>query len=60
LERSEFPCLRHRLIQAGIGPQSFEGVHLSRETLRELARLDGSILVTVYAPDREVVQEERV
>jgi hypothetical protein len=46
-------------IQAGITQQSFEEVQLSRSTLRELARLDGSILVTVYAPDPEVVQKKR-
>lgn len=47
-------------IQAGIAPHPFEEVHLSPSTLRELARLKGSILVTVYAPHREVVQEAKI
>jgi hypothetical protein len=46
-------------IQAGIDPHSFEEVRLSRATLQEVARLDGSILVTVYAPDKQILKVKR-
>lgn len=39
-------------IQAGITPHSFEDVKLSAATLRDLAQVKGSILVTVYPPAR--------
>jgi hypothetical protein len=40
-------------IQAGLAPSSFEDVRLRHETIQAIARVRGSILVTVYAPCRE-------
>jgi hypothetical protein len=46
-------------IQAGIRPYSFEDVRLADETLQSVARVQGSILVTVYAPRDDTPEGER-
>jgi hypothetical protein len=40
-------------IQAGLAPRNFEDVRLSPATLRAVARVKGTVVVTVYAPYRE-------
>ena len=40
-------------IQAGLAPRNFEDVRLSPETVRAIARVQGTVVVTVYAPYRE-------
>jgi hypothetical protein len=40
-------------IQAGLSPYSFEDVRLQPQTIQDVSRLEGTLLITVYAPHRE-------
>jgi hypothetical protein len=47
-------------VQAGLTPTSFQGVKLSAETLRAVARVRGRVLMTVYAPTHDEPDEAEV
>jgi hypothetical protein len=40
-------------VQAGLSPSAFNGVQLGEAALRQIARVRGRVLVTIYAPRTE-------
>jgi len=42
-------------VQAGLGPRSFEEVHLDRNVLAAISRVGGQLLITIYPPSTETI-----